>query len=323
MMCDEKSVISLLLKLDINELRPLISYEKGPSYHEVLGISEEECPNLTDILESLARKGVLKKVKVGTIPSCPKCGSHRIMVKFLCPVCGSTNIRRVDAIVHLPCGYTAPVEKFVSGGTLVCPKCGKKLKAIGVDYNKLRDVILCEDCGKVSLAPKLMFECADCGAVFGEKDVALKPIYGYRVLKEKLLSFRPIIGELTVILKEKGLEVTTPKEVLGRSGIIHTFSMSVKEGRGPEHLIDVVQREDAVSDKDALLVVAKKMDTHAPHITLVAMPRASEKAKALARGFNINVVEASDVEEAASKIVGQVKGKPGRPMYTRSKGRAT
>lgn len=62
-MCDEKSIISLLLKLDINELRPFISYERGPTYHEVLGISEEECPNLTDILESLARKGVLKKGK--------------------------------------------------------------------------------------------------------------------------------------------------------------------------------------------------------------------------------------------------------------------
>jgi len=298
--CAER-IISLLLNLEARELEPEISYEDGPSFHSALGISKEECPNLNELLESLAEEGLLRRHKVGSLPACPNCGSFRLMVRFTCPVCGSINVRRVDAISHLACGFVAPAEEFGSGDSLRCPKCGRALRALGVDYNRLSRVILCEECGRISLSPKLSFECADCGKQSSEAELSLRAVYKYEVLRERILSRAPVTEEIARILRARGFEVMSPREVLGLSGIVHRFSMSARMG-GDEHLVDVVQGEGQVGEDKVLSLFGKMVDSQSTEATLVAIPRASEGAKALARSFNINLIEAESPEDAASKI---------------------
>ncbi len=299
--CSEEGIVALLLKSGIRELEPTISYEGGPGFHSPLNLAEGECPNLNELLESLAEKGALRRSRIGSLPSCPSCHSFRLMVRFTCPVCGSTNVRRVDAIAHLPCGFVAPAEDFSVGDSLRCPNCGKALRAMGVDYNRLSGVVICEDCGKISLSPKLLFECADCGTRSSENELMLRPIYKYEVLREKLLAMRPLADEVARILRESGLEVISSREIIGISGIAHRFSLSVKGEEG-EHLIDVAQGDSPVSEDRVLSLFGKMMDTYLNETTLVAVPKASEGAKVLAKSFNINLIEATSPEEAASKI---------------------
>ncbi|MEM3740292.1 MAG: hypothetical protein QXP84_05780 [Candidatus Korarchaeum sp.] len=306
--CSEDVVISSLTEAGIEELEPVVSYEEGPSFYSSLNLTREECPNLNEVLESLAERGALRKSKVGSLPSCPNCGSFKLMPRFKCPVCDSTKIRRVEAVTHLPCGFVAPAEDFTVGESLRCPKCGRMLRAIGVDYNRLSGVILCEDCGKISLSPKLSFECADCGTRSNERELVLKPIYKYEVVREKLLAMRPLLEEVVRILRERGVDVISPREVLGLSGIVHRFSMSI--GGEGEHLIDLVQSESPVSEDKVLSLFGKMVDSHSTEATLIAVPKASEGAKAIARSFNINLIEASSPEEAASKILSGLDGKP-------------
>ncbi|MCS7102883.1 MAG: hypothetical protein NZ992_03255 [Candidatus Korarchaeum sp.] len=308
--CPEERVVTLLIEARVKELEPVISYENGPSFYSSLNLTEEDCPNLNGVLESLVEKGALRKSKVGSLPSCPNCGSFRLMPKFICPVCESINIRRADAVTHLPCGFVATAEEFNSGDSLRCPKCGKMLRAIGVDYNRLSGVILCESCGKISLSPRLLFECADCRTKASERELVLKPIYKYEVLMDKLLAMRPMLDEVVRILREMEFEVTSPKELVGLSGIVHKFSLSAKGE--DEHLIDLVQSENVVSEDKMLSLFGKMVDSFSNEATLVAIPKASEGAKALAKSFKINLIEASSPEEVASKIAERLRRKPSR-----------
>lgn len=306
--CSEEDLISLLLERGIKEIEPSLSYERGPEYYSSLGLREEDCPNLSELLESLSEKGLLNKHKIGSVPSCPNCGSFRLIVKLSCPVCGSTNIRRVDAITHLLCGHLAPAEEFSVGDALKCPKCGKPLRAIGVDYNRLSGVVVCEECGNISLSPKLELKCSDCGAVLSDRELSLKPVYKYEVNIEKLIASKPVLSELVRNLREAGLGVESPKQVMGVSGILHKFSLSVKDFDDRELMIDVVQGEKPVTEDKVLALFGKMVDSHISEATLVAVPKATEEAKALAKSFNIDLIEASNSDEAAEKILNRLAG---------------
>ncbi len=298
--CLEK-VLTLLVEKNLKEISPTINYLHGPDFHEALGLSRDECPDLSEVLETLVEEGVLRKHKVGSIPSCPSCGSFKLMVRLTCPVCGSINIRKVDSITHLACGFTAPSDKFEYGDLLRCPSCGKTLKALGVDYGRFTDAILCDDCGKLSFSPRVIFECSDCGTVSTEKELSLKPVYRYEVVSERLLARRPIAADVVRLLRERGFDVKAPKEVIGLSGVVHRFSLAARRG-GKEHIIDIVRSNEAVDEYRILALFGKMMDSSLKKAILIAIPKASENAKTLAGSLGIRVIEASCLDEVIDKI---------------------
>ena len=298
-------LIDLLLKKGVKEIEPKLDYDYGVSYYESLGISRDDFPNLNDILIELERKGILKGTKVGTIPTCPNCGSHKLILRLLCPICDSQNIRRVEAIHHISCNFTAPSDMFSSGEILKCPNCGKPLRAIGVDYNKYQNVIYCENCKRVSISPKLIFICSDCGESMSESELDLKPLLRYEVIEERLLkpSLERAISEG---LERRGVEVKHPSEVIGASGLTQRFSLSVKGGDS-ERFIDIVESSEGVGEEKVLALFGKLFDISARGGVLVAIPRATQEAKTLAKSLNIEIVEASNLDEALMKLHSLIK----------------
>jgi len=117
-------------------------------------------------MNRLAQEGLLVAEVEDFIPLCPTCEDFRLICRQVCPHCHSPRVRRTTTIQHYSCGHVAPQTAFVQRDRYVCPKCGKELRHIGVDYAKPGEVVVCEACGETSPEPELSCLCIRCGAVF-------------------------------------------------------------------------------------------------------------------------------------------------------------
>src|ERR687886_2377824 len=152
--------ISKVIHLPVR-LEPFFHPGRGFFYPGVgLTTLEEQ----TRFLESLERMDVATRSPSISLMQCPFCGSHRFCSTFACKLCRSPNILRGSAIVHEPCGNIDFYDKYVAGdGTLVCQKCNKNLKAIGVDYSRLDHIYNCLDCKAMISDIGQFYKCIDCG----------------------------------------------------------------------------------------------------------------------------------------------------------------
>ncbi|MGD2066182.1 MAG: recombinase zinc beta ribbon domain-containing protein, partial [Candidatus Bathyarchaeota archaeon] len=71
-------------------------------------------------------------------------------------------------------------SKFEKDGVLVCPKCGKKLKVIGVDYRKIENWYRCSN-KHVFGQPNFKFECSKCGGRFSLEDTRIEMLHKYNL----------------------------------------------------------------------------------------------------------------------------------------------
>ncbi|WP_457640185.1 TackOD1 domain-containing metal-binding protein [Persephonella sp.] len=130
-------------------------------------------------LEVLATRKVLAKEVQNKTSLCPHCGYYNMVIREVCPSCGSVRIKLTEFIHHYSCGYTAPAEEFVLDDRLVCPKCGEELKHIGVDYDKPAENYVCEDCRSVFSEPDVNLLCLNCRENFPPEDILSEPVYSY------------------------------------------------------------------------------------------------------------------------------------------------
>src|SRR5262249_49631791 len=103
-------------------------------------------------LEDLAGGGCLERGFFDTIHLCKTRRRYNLNFREVCPVCSSPNVEVADLVHHFRCAFVAPSSRFARGSRLVCPKCDRELKHIGVDYEK----------------PAQSFSCRPCGAAFRE-----------------------------------------------------------------------------------------------------------------------------------------------------------
>lgn len=199
-----RQLIDLVLWGIVEDITPTLDPDVGYTYCPALrerGISE--CEGLEEVLKELAREGILKAEPFDKMAVCGRCGSHKLIIRPVCPYCGSIRFEKVVIIEHLPCGYSGPETDFLTPtGDLVCPKCGKRLKAIGVDYLKTADLYHCLDCGEFFSLPEMRFICMNCGKNNTSKDLRFLEVYRYRVVPEKVRSIKGM-----AILKEAASKI--------------------------------------------------------------------------------------------------------------------
>lgn len=180
-------MLKQMLEGKIEQIQPSINLHSDekvsyPKAEELMDVSSTEAE---DILESLAREGVLEREFYDKLLTCPECGSMSLD-PTLCPRCSSSNIVRKKALEHLSCGYTAPEEEFKEEeGEYVCPKCGKKLEAIGVDYSRVGVFFVCRECGEKFDLSDQLWECPQCSESFSRIEVGERIVYFYRLNEKK------------------------------------------------------------------------------------------------------------------------------------------
>lgn len=288
----------------IKELSASIDPKLGITYP----VAEAELKNnAQSTLEALHQEGFLLKEQKENVMVCRKCNGASFKVMHRCPNCNSLNLRKGTVIQHLTCGYTELESTFIERN-YICPKCKKKLRALGVDYIKPGIQYVCNDCGSITQNPTILLKCWTCGelqtideAKYVEVNTYLLDYSKRELLAKVTFNLTPIIQRIYAL----GWVAKKDYKIRGKSGIEHTFMLSLWSYEHnlrqiPEVVVDI--HMDVIDDVHVLALYAKIIDTGIRNAILAAIPIASEKAKILANYYGITIVEAEDAEILIEKL---------------------
>lgn len=113
---------------------------------------------------------------------CIHCDSAFLNFKETCVECGSQDLDTLELVHHFHCAYTADMSRFKRGGdSLVCPKCDKHLRHIGVDYDKPSMVNKCRVCQHVSQDANVVAKCFHCGCSTATELLDVRRVNRYKL----------------------------------------------------------------------------------------------------------------------------------------------
>ncbi|WP_375801041.1 hypothetical protein [Salinibacter sp.] len=126
--------------------------------------AKSEGGELVRILSVLEDRRLLSGEFAMAQHACQNCGSGFLNFEEVCSHCGSANLDADDLVHHFRCGFTGALDEFErEKGRLVCPKCDRYLKQIGVDYDKPSVVHTCRRCHEEFQNPEVQTTCHQCG----------------------------------------------------------------------------------------------------------------------------------------------------------------
>ncbi|WNO59646.1 diguanylate cyclase domain-containing protein [Rheinheimera sp. MMS21-TC3] len=113
---------------------------------------------------------------------CIHCDSAFLNFKETCVECGSHDLDIVELVHHFKCAFTADITRFKRGSdSLVCPKCDKHLRHIGVDYDKPSVVNKCRVCQHVGQDANVVAKCFNCSCTTESRFLDLRRINNYKI----------------------------------------------------------------------------------------------------------------------------------------------
>ena len=283
----------------------------GFSYSSVSGLLRTNEKETADILKVLAQQDILEKEFSQILFSCPKCESFQIQISIRCPKCQSQHLARCRVLEHFPCGHVGPEDVFATEKGYLCPKCRRELKAIGADYRSLGMHYKCQGCGELSSSPSEEYHCLKCQAYFTKYEAREVTLYSYKFNEAERPQIEAEVKRKTVLiecLSKLGYQITSPAKVTGKSGREHELDIyASKNGVVNVNLaVDIAYDERGVSETEVLKLYAKAFDINAEKKILVAMPQISRDALPFANQYNVTVIQAEDLDEAAQKLALEV-----------------
>ncbi len=158
-----EKTISFMYTCEIQDLEPIPYIYSSNNYsYPILSVNFRQRDEhiALDILEIAEREGIFDSTYIDRIYLCPSCQGGHLTYREVCPKCGSSNSTTEDIIHHFPCAYVGPLSDFTNeiDDQLDCPKCNKRLRHIGVDYDK----------------PSVLHECKACDHKFQDFNVKAK-----------------------------------------------------------------------------------------------------------------------------------------------------
>jgi|GEM_PF-579807 len=135
------------------------------------------------ILEDGEKAGLLKSAFIDKIHLCPKCNAGFHNFRELCTKCGSSNLNSQGLIHHYVCAHVAPERDYKKGNILICPKCNRELRHIGVDYDRPSIIFECNDCGEVFQDPDISVLCFNCKSKNAAEDLVAMDVKRYTITR--------------------------------------------------------------------------------------------------------------------------------------------
>jgi hypothetical protein len=181
-------------------------------------------------LEVLANMGLLERRHFARTHACGKCGSSRLNVYEACPACNSADLVEEPLIHHYRCGCQEPESHFRQGLLLICPKCRRELRHLGVDYGKPGAIVVCRSCGAENSNPVVNFACLDCFAVTPAERAATTDWYDYDLTEAGIAAMRE--GRLPRLQLEPQAEHGARAYSLGEFQLLATQELQVARQYG-------------------------------------------------------------------------------------------
>ncbi|WP_049997730.1 TackOD1 domain-containing metal-binding protein [Halococcus sediminicola] len=166
------------------EYEPTIDTDSGTvSYPDAAARLGTGDPAAFEVLEALARRGILGKTFEEKVYLCPGCGAEGMAYTTACPGCGSAHTVETELFEHMTCGHIAPREEFEVGPEeYVCPDCEARLDSLDGVERGMRHV--CQDCGSYSESPEHGLRCRDCGDIYAPGDATERVLCRYALTDE-------------------------------------------------------------------------------------------------------------------------------------------
>jgi hypothetical protein len=303
----------------IKRFEPSFRLDGGVTY---TGFSDRDFARQLDILRSLRDLGIVKEEAFDYVRKCSHCDHYGLMMKVACPACGATNTVQGRVIEHLRCGHIDLESNFISrdGEGMMCAKCKKRLKAVGVDYVRPGSYSLCQSCNSISPYGNMQFVCLNCARSQTKDELKVEPLFAYNVDVQALSKYMDQSDQdyqtlIVRALEKVGLRAVPGAGIQGSSQVQHNFDVLVykDDNTVPVLVIEIEKSKVAVESEAILNFIARSLDAKVPKKILVAKPGLAEDAKRLADTYGIITLESagSEPEEVARKVARIVKGEEG------------
>lgn len=320
-----RSVLLQIKESGISTIEPIFQRNQGFGYPVLV---EYDFTKQLTILDQMEREGFFLTAELfDSILQCPSCSSVAFALRLSCTVCKSTNVTRGSVIEHLSCGNIDFDDKYldemdINGNSqLVCGKCGKRLKAIGVDYARPGVFYRCLSCKALLPEIENNYTCFNCSALWKKDQLKGLRLMKYTVDLEKVSSyfvkhnFLPIVAE--ALRSRHGIVAQAPGKVKGLSKVEHSFDLLISDQTtGDPVLVADLVLNNNTSDSNGhqpdgmhvLAFYAKCLDTSfsSKNIIkkiLVVPTGLPEDAAGLASAYSILAVEPTDPENMVSFIL--------------------
>ncbi|MHA7102890.1 TackOD1 domain-containing metal-binding protein [Roseivirga pacifica] len=143
-------------------------------------VKNYEYEEIFHLLEAGVQRGFLSEDFVDVMHLCSNCNSGFINYREVCPKCNTRKLTAQNTIHHFVCGNVGPESDYKENGKLVCPKCDRQLRHIGVDYDKPSLVVECEN-GHIFQEPNMETFCFNCHSVGQIEDIVEQPANEYHL----------------------------------------------------------------------------------------------------------------------------------------------
>ncbi len=118
--------------------------------------------HLIKLMDSYVSQGYFTTNIRDKVNLCNECSGSYLNFAECCSQCGDLGLITENLIHHFRCAYVGPESDFKKEDRLICPKCDKHLKHIGIDYDKPSEIHTCGRCNHRSQETKMNAKCVDC-----------------------------------------------------------------------------------------------------------------------------------------------------------------
>lgn len=301
-----KSGASIEFKPVLDTKSAMVHY---PEVQEITGLDQRAA---RDLLEFMSDSDILTKEPSMTLYSCPFCSSNSLIPRLACPYCKMESLKAGKAIEHMQCGYVDFEESFITNKGFQCPKCGKALKALGVDYRRISNYYRCLHCGKLVSLPSQSFQCMSCGKRFPFEDSKLETFFSYRLNPAAMETIEKHTIDLSHVKDLADRYKLTAKfdvKIKGKSGLVHEVNIAMyQEGKSesedrPDLIVDINVSKEQASEGIVASFITKAIDLGAQKAILVSVPGMSERARRLASYYGIVALQCAKVSDLPNQLL--------------------
>jgi hypothetical protein len=251
-------------------------YAKNGYEYPVSGLDER-------YLGSLADHGYLDERFFDRVSLCPKCLSHHLNLREVCPTCRRPNLSDEIMLHHFRCGYVGRIAEYTTtNGDRVCPKCSRRLSHIGTEYDRLGKMFRCNECGLSFQDPPVDALCLSCGTHTPAEDLPTADIFSYT------LSSRGVAA----LQRGNVLEASWGSSLIGESPIFGPkviCTLLAHEAKRSEYfkipfcvlMLDVSSGVDTTSEEERTFHLVSSLRSRLREVDLIGQLSASRFVVAL------------------------------------------
>jgi hypothetical protein len=134
-------------------------------------------------LQFLSERGYLETRFFDRVSLCPRCTSHHLNVREICPGCRQAHLATEVLLHHFRCGYSGRASEFAPNhrgeGGYTCPKCHREMCHLGTEYDRLGRTSVCRECGLSAEDLPVEAVCLACGTRTPSENLADINFFAY------------------------------------------------------------------------------------------------------------------------------------------------